>query len=88
VQYMSNLGLSSVRCGREPQPHSLVPHRPLRRAGLVFRGLRTDKQQIYIANWACRASRWAGFKYTDNSSIDWAYSYRQTEAALKFEKNF
>ncbi|OCX15331.1 surface lipoprotein assembly modifier [Ectopseudomonas hydrolytica] len=58
-------------------------------------GLRKDKQQIYIANLGMPRFALGGvvpnlyIKYTDNrSSIDWAYSYRQTEAALKFEKSF
>lgn len=58
-------------------------------------GLSKDKQQIYIANLGMPRFALGGvvpnlyIKYTDNrSSIDWAYSYRETEAALKFEKSF
>ena len=58
-------------------------------------GLRKDKQQIYIANLAMPRFSLAGVvpnlyvkRTENNSSIDWAYAYRQTEVALKFEKSF
>lgn len=58
-------------------------------------GLRKDKQQIYIANLALPRFSLAGVvpnlyvkRTVTDSSIDWAYAYRQTEVALKFEKTF
>ncbi|TBV16661.1 surface lipoprotein assembly modifier [Stutzerimonas kirkiae] len=58
-------------------------------------GLREDKQQIYIVSLGVPRFALGGvvpnlyIKRTDNdSSIDWAYQYRQTEIALKFEKSF
>jgi len=58
-------------------------------------GLRKDRQQIYIANLSMPRLAFAGVvpslyakRTVTDSSIDWAYSYRQTEVALKFEKTF
>ncbi|MEE1925137.1 porin family protein [Pseudomonas sp. 148P] len=58
-------------------------------------GLRKDRQQIYIANLSVPRLAFAGVvpslyakRTVTDSSIDWAYSYRQTEVALKFEKTF
>ena len=58
-------------------------------------GLRKDRQQIYIANLGMPRLAFAGIvpslyakRTVMDSTIDWAYSYRQTEVALKFEKTF
>lgn len=58
-------------------------------------GLRKDRQQIYIANLGMPRFSVAGVvpnlyvkRTVTDSSIDWAYAYRQTELALKFEKAF
>ncbi|WEK31536.1 MAG: porin family protein [Candidatus Pseudomonas phytovorans] len=58
-------------------------------------GLRRDRQQIYIANLGMPRFAVASVvpnlyvkRTVNDSSIDWAYAYRQTEVALKFEKTF
>ncbi|QYX52319.1 surface lipoprotein assembly modifier [Pseudomonas sp. S07E 245] len=58
-------------------------------------GLRKDRQQIYIATLSVPRLAFAGVvpslyakRTVTDSSIDWAYAYRQTEVALKFEKSF
>lgn len=58
-------------------------------------GLRKDTQQIYIANLALPRFSLAGVvpnlylkRTVTDSTIDWAYAYRQTEVAVKFEKTF
>jgi len=58
-------------------------------------GLRKDRQQIYIATLSAPRLAFAGVvpslyakRTVTDSSIDWAYAYRQTEVALKFEKSF
>lgn len=58
-------------------------------------GLREDRQQVYIANLGMPRLAIAGVvpnlylkRTVTDSSIDWAYAFRQTEVALKFEKTF
>ncbi|WP_028695033.1 surface lipoprotein assembly modifier [Pseudomonas cremoricolorata] len=58
-------------------------------------GRREDRQQVYIANLGMPRLAFAGVvpnlyvkRTVTASSIDWAYAYRQTELALKFEKTF
>lgn len=58
-------------------------------------GRRKDHQQIYIVNLAMPRLAFAGVtpnlylkRTVNNSSLDWAYAYRQTEAILKLEASF
>jgi hypothetical protein len=62
---------------------------------LFLGGLRKDRQQIYILNVGMPRFAFQGItpnlyvKHTfNNSNIDWAFKYKQTEVALKLEKRF
>lgn len=95
-EYMASLGLYRMfDVGINLNATALYRRTRYDEADTFLGGLREDRQQIYIANLAVPRFKFAGLvpslyvKRTVNaSSIDWAYTYRQTEVALKVEKSF
>lgn len=95
-EYMGNLGVYRMfDAGFTVNATALYRHIRNDEGSQLMGGRREDDQQIYILNIGMPRFEFNGItpnlylKHTINdSSIDWAYAYRQSEVVLKFEKNF
>lgn len=95
-EYMGNLGVYRMfEAGVNLNLTALYRTTRYDAPDVFLGGLRKDKQQIYIANLALPRFSVAGVvpnlyvkRTITDSTIDWAYAYRQTEVALKLEKSF
>ncbi|CAM3998491.1 tetratricopeptide repeat protein [Kerstersia gyiorum] len=95
-EYMANLGLYHMfDAGISVNATAL--YRSLRHDAedAFLGGRRQDRQRILILNVGMPRFAFKGItpnlylkRTLNNSSIDWAYEYQQTEVALKFEKSF
>ncbi|WP_263462315.1 surface lipoprotein assembly modifier [Thauera sp. Sel9] len=95
-EYMANLGIYHVfETGFNVNATAL--YRRLRHdaADAFLGGQRKDRQQVYIVNIGMPRFAFKGItpnlylkRTVNDSNIDWAYEYRQTEVALKLEKSF
>jgi len=95
-EYMANVGVCRMFDARF-NINAVALYRRTRNdeADLFLGGRRKDHQQIYIVNIGMSRFAFSGVtpnlylkRTVNNSSIDWAYQYRQTEVALKLEKRF
>lgn len=94
--YMANLGIyRAFDAGFNINATALYRQTRHDAEDLFLGGLRKDRQQIYILNVGMPRFAFQGItpnlyvKHTfNNSNIDWAFKYKQTEVALKLEKRF
>jgi len=95
-EYMGNIGIYRMfDAGFNVNAVALYRYTRNDEADLFLGGRRKDNQQIYIVNIGMPRFAFKGIvpnlymkRTVNNSSIDWAYEYRQTEVALKLEKRF
>lgn len=95
-EYMANLGMfRHFDAGFRLNATAIYRHIRNDEFNTLMGGRRKDHQQIYIVNLAMPRLAFSGItpniyikRTINNSSLDWAYAYRQTEAVLKFEKTF
>jgi len=95
-EYMGNIGVYRMfDAGFTINAIALYRHTRNDEADLFLGGRRKDNQQMYIVNIGMPRFAFKGIvpnlylkRTVNNSSIDWAYQYRQTEVALKLEKRF
>lgn len=95
-EYMANLGAYRMfDAGFTINATALFRHIRNDEGSQLMGGRREDDQQIYIVNLGMPRFAFKGItpnlylkRTVNDSSIDWAYEYRQTEVVLKLEKNF